>query len=64
MGDLAAPDLIIDHLDLGAFPAIHEVIGTVNRHYLAGWVPVKGGNSGIIAKYGDCKHGMIVFLRK
>lgn len=41
MRNLTAPDLIIDHLDLGALSAIHQEIITIQRHYLAGRMPVE-----------------------
>ena len=37
-----SPDLVFDHLYLGAFAAINQKIIAVVRHYLAGRVPVKG----------------------
>ena len=45
MGDLTAPDLVIDHLDLGALATIDQVIFAVNSHHLTGRMPVKGRNS-------------------
>lgn len=41
VGDLAAADLVLDHLDLCALAAIHQVIGSVVRHHLAGGVTIE-----------------------
>jgi hypothetical protein len=48
MRDPAPPDLVIDHLDLGTFPAIDEEVFSVQGDDLAGRVSVKSRDSGII----------------
>ena len=52
----AASDLIIDQLNLCAFTTINEIIITVKRNHLAGWVAVKCGYCRVIAEYSDCEH--------
>ena len=37
----AAADLVIDHLDLGAFTAIYQEIETIQGYDLAGRVAIK-----------------------
>jgi hypothetical protein len=44
----AAPDLVLDHLDLCAFAAIHQVAGAVVRYQLAGGMAV------------ECRHCRII----
>ena len=39
--DLSPADLVFYHLYLCAFATINKVVGTIMRHHLAGWVPVK-----------------------
>lgn len=56
MRDAATPYLIVDQLDLGALATIHQVIGAIERHHLAGWVAVEGRYGGIITQNSDCKH--------
>ena len=58
MGDFAAPDLVIDHLDLGAFATIYQVIIAVESNHLACRVAVKCRNSGIVAKNSDSEHAL------
>lgn len=59
MGDLAAADLVIDHLYLCAFAAINKVVSAIMRYYLAGRMPVKCRNSRVIAKDGNSEHEMV-----
>ena len=56
MGDLSAPDLVIDHLNLGAFSTIHKKVLTIQRYYLAGRMPVESRYSRIISKNCYCEH--------
>jgi len=56
MGDLAAADLIIDELDLGAFSTVYKVVGTVKRYHLAGWMAVKCRNSRIVSENSYSEH--------
>ena len=53
VGDFAAADFVFDHLYLCAFSAIHQVIGAVVRHHLAGGVAVECRNRGVISKDSD-----------
>ena len=50
MGDLASSDLEIDHLDLCAFPAIHQVIIPIKRNHLAGGMAIECRNCRVISK--------------
>jgi hypothetical protein len=54
--DPAPPDLVFDHLDLGAFTAINQVIIPVMRNHLAGWMTVKSRYGGVVSQYGYRKH--------
>jgi hypothetical protein len=56
MGDPAAPDLVVDHLDLSTLPAIDQIIVAAQRHHLAGGVPVKGRYGRIIPKNRNSEH--------
>ena len=60
MGDLAAPDLVIDQLDLGALATIDQVIIAIQCHHLAGRVTVECRYSRIIAKDRDSEHAVCV----
>ena len=62
MGDLAAPYFVIDQLDLRALTAINQVIGAIMGHHLAGGVPVKCRNSGIIPEDRYCKHQPVMWF--
>jgi hypothetical protein len=48
MRNAAAPDFILDHLDLCAFAAIYQVAGAVVRYHLAGRMAV------------ECRHCRII----
>ena len=56
MRDLAPPDLVLDHLDLGALTAIHQVIISVVRNHLAGGMTVESRYGGVVSQYGYRKH--------
>jgi hypothetical protein len=56
MGDLSSSYFIIDHLDLGAFPAIHEKVLAIECYNLAGGMPVKGRDRRIITQYRHREH--------
>lgn len=56
MSDLASPDLVPVHLDLGAFPAIHEEHALPRRHHLRSGVTVEHRECRIIAQDGDSQH--------
>jgi hypothetical protein len=62
MGDLTAPDLIIDKLNLCAFPAVNKIISAVIGNYLAGRMPVKCRYCRIIAQNGNSKHQPVKVL--
>jgi len=52
----AAPDFVVNHLDLGAFPTIDQEIEIIQRNDLAGGMPVEGRYGGVISKDGNCEH--------
>lgn len=56
MRDLSPPDLVLDHLDLGAFAAIDQVIIPVVRNHLAGRMTVESRYGGVVSQYGYRKH--------
>jgi hypothetical protein len=49
MRDLTPADLVLDHLYLRAFAAIHQVIDAILCHHLAGRMPVECGYCRVIA---------------
>lgn len=61
MGYFTAPDLVIDHLYLGSFPAIDQVVVPIECYHLAGGMAVKGRYSRIIAKNGNSEHPGLQF---
>jgi hypothetical protein len=52
VGDLAAPDLVFDHLYLGAFAAINQEEIAIYRHDLARRMPVECRYCRIVSQ--DC----------
>ena len=56
MRNTAAPDLVVDHLYLRSFPAIHQKAKAIQCYYLAGWMPVKCRYGGVISKDGYSEH--------
>jgi hypothetical protein len=60
--DFTASDLKIDHLYLGAFTTIHQVITPIVCQHLAGGVPVKSRYCRIISQDSDSEHTGYWFL--
>ena len=58
MRDFATSDLVIDHLNLGTFATIYQVIIAVERYHLACRVAVKCRNSRIVAKNSNSEHAL------
>ena len=56
MRDFTAPDLVFDHLNLGALSTINQKKIGIHRNYLAGRVTVESRNCRIITENGYCEH--------
>jgi hypothetical protein len=56
VGYFGPADLVIDHLDLGAFATIHKKVLAIQCYHLAGRMSVKCRYSGVISKDRDCEH--------
>lgn len=56
VGDLAAPDLVIDHLYLCTLATIHQEIVSIHCHHLAGRMAVKSWYCRIISKDSYSEH--------
>ena len=52
VGDLATPDLVFDHLYLGAFATINQVIISIQCYYLAGGMTIECRDCWVIAEDG------------